>query len=394
MGPRTTLKPPKMTGISHHHVRSAEGARDLSDALRSAESFALDCEAAGFHRYSDRLCLVQVTVDDDTWVVDPLAFDIAPIFREALENPRQTVVMHGADFDLRLLRRDLGIRLRGLMDTQVQAALIGEEGLGLAALLEKRMGVRLSKKYQRADWADRPLTEDMLSYAASDTRYLRALTRSLADDVARLERGSWVAEECLALESVADEEPTEAKIDPVVRVKGARDLLPRQVTALRAALAWRDEIAKQRDRALFRVIGDPPLIAAALEGPRRVEDLVSIKGFPKSLAREEGKELLRRLRSVAELPEEELVAYPRNVRRGTGRPPPELETLVDSLKQVRNEAAAEIGLPRGTLLANAVLISIARENPKTLLELQQVPGMRAWKAEVLGERVLERLARG
>ena len=119
--------------MSHIHVRSAAEAEGLSKALETASRFALDCEAAGFHRYSDRLCLVQVTVSEDTWVVDPLAFDVTPVLRAPIEDPAKAVVMHGADFDLRLLSRDVGIRLRGLVDTQIQAQLIGEESLGLSS---------------------------------------------------------------------------------------------------------------------------------------------------------------------------------------------------------------------------------------------------------------------
>ena len=364
--------------MSHIHVRTADEAEGLVSDLASASRFALDCEAAGFHRYSDRLCLVQVTVSGRTYVVDPLAFDVTQILRGPVEAPDKAVVMHGADFDLRLLSRDVGIRLRGLVDTQIQAALLGEESFGLSSLLESRLGVKLSKKYQRADWADRPLTEGMLEYAASDTRYLEQLTDLLAGELEDRGRASWAEEECRALEAVSDEVQEDAEPeDPVARVKGARDLPPREVTALRAALLWRDEIARARDRAPFRVVGDKPLIEAVGRHPRRVEELTDIQGFPGRLARESGKELLRRLRDVAEMPESELVPYPRHIRRGPGRPPPELEDVVARLKDVRNRVADEVGLPRGTLLSNATLLEIARSDPAdadALLRVEGVPG--------------------
>ncbi len=378
--------------MSHIHVRSAAEAGELESALASAPRFALDCEAAGFHRYSDRLCLVQVTVGSRTWVVDPLAFDVTELLREPVERSGTGVVMHGADFDLRLLSRDLGIRLHGLVDTQIQAALLGEEALGLSSLLESRLGVSLSKKYQRADWADRPLSDGMLEYAASDTRHLEELSDLLAREVEARGRTAWVEEECAALEAVSDEPQDEGEPeDPVVRIKGARDLPPREVTALRTALEWRDEIARDRDRAPFRVVGDKPLVEAVGSRPTRVEDLKGIRGFPGGLAREEGKELLRRLREVAEMPESQLVAYPRHVRRGPGRPPPELEEIVSKLKAVRNRVADEVGLPKGTLLSNATLLEIAKADPKDAEALLRVEGMRRWKAEVLGEALLKEL---
>ncbi len=381
--------------MSHIHVESLAGAEGLKNDLATADRIVLDCEAAGFHRYTDRLCLVQVTVADRTYVVDPLAFDPSEVLRDPLERPDLPVVMHGADFDLRLLSRDLGIRIHGLVDTQISAALLGEESLGLAALLESRLGVKVSKKYQRADWAERPLTEGMLEYAAGDTRHLGALSDILTTELDAMGRRSWAEEECLAFEAVADipSEPAPPE-DPVARVKGARDLSPRQVTALREALLWRDEIAKARDRAFFRVIGDPPLIEAVARHPRSVAELLDIKGFPRGLAHEEGEQLLRRLQAVVDLPEEELKPYPRGVRRGPGRPPPELEAMVDKLKSVRNKVSDDLGLPRGTLLANAVIIGIARAAPRNRAELLEVDGMREWKADVVGSKLLEAVASG
>lgn len=381
--------------MSHIYVESAEYSDRLAEDLSRADRIALDCEAAGFHRYSDRLCLLQVTVGERTYIVDPLGFDPTGLLRGPLEDPAVEIVMHGADFDLRLLSRDLGIRLRGLADTQVYASLIGEEALGLQSLLESRLGIELSKKYQRADWAQRPLTESMLEYAAEDTRHLERLADLLLDDLDRLGRRAWAREECRALEEVADEpQNADADPDPVTRVKGARDLSPRQVTALREALRWRDEIARERDRAPFRVIGEPPLVEAVARKPDRVEELLDISGFPRGLAHSDGKELLRRLHAVTEMSDDELEPYPDDVDRGPGRPPPEVEARFRRLKEIRNRAAEELRLPRGTLLANAVLTEIARETPRSREQLLSVEGMREWKVDALGDRLLAEIARG
>ena len=380
--------------MSHIYIESTDFAHRLSEDLAEADSIALDCEAAGFHRYSDRLCLMQITIGEQTYIVDPLAFDPTSMLREPLEDPDVEILMHGADFDLRLLSRDLGIRLRGLTDTQVYASLIGEEALGLQSLLESRLGVKLSKKYQRADWAQRPLTESMLEYAAEDTRHLHRLMELLRADIAKLGREAWAEEECEALESVADESHGEEPVDPVTRVKGAHKLSPRQVTALREALEWRDEIARTKDRAPFRVIGERPLTEAVAQKPKRVEELLDIRGFPKGLAHSDGKELLRRLHAVTQLSDDELRPYPEPEERGPGRPPPEVEARFRRLKEIRNRTAAELELPRGTLLANAVLTDIARERPGNREELLAVDGMRAWRADLLGDKLLSEVARG
>jgi ribonuclease D len=374
--------------MSHFHVQSLEDADGLSADLRSARRVALDCEAAGFHRYSDRLCLVQLTTERRTYVIDPLGFDPSSLLRGPLEDPAVQVVMHGADFDLRLLRRDLGIRLGGLFDTQIAAQLLGGETLGLAGLLEARFGVRLSKKYQRADWAERPLPDAMLEYAADDTRHLTRLADILADELDHAGRAAWAEEECRALEEAAESSESAEREDPVVRVRGARHLSPRQLTALREALLWRDELARERDRAPFRVVADGPLIEAVAARPRTVSELLELKGFPTRLAHEDGAELIRRLDAVADMSDQQLRPYPRPARRGPGRPSQDAEVLAEKLKRVRNRKAEEIGIPRGTLLANAVVMEIARAAPTDLDALAAVDGMRKWKTEVLGNDLL------
>jgi len=380
--------------MSYIYIEDAGQAGPLAEDLRGLQSLALDCEAAGFHRYSDRLCLVQVTTPSNTYVVDPQGFDITDLLRAPLEDPDVQILMHGADFDLRLLDRDLGIKLAGLFDTQIAASLLGSSQLGLAALLDSRLGITVSKKYQRADWAERPLTEGMLEYAAGDTRYLQALADLLVTDLEVAGRASWAEEECRALETaaLAPRDPAVDK-DPVLRVKGARDLTPRHVTALREALAWRDDIARRRDRATFRVVGDPPLIEAVARLPRDTAGLADIKGFPKGLAHAEGKELLRRLRAIAEMPEEELKPYPKVRGRGPGRPPPEVEDLADALKAVRNVRADEFGLDRGTLLSNAVITAVALAAPGNPEALTSVEGIRRWQVEAVGSKLLDVLAK-
>jgi ribonuclease D len=377
--------------MSYIYLEEASQADALAEELRGLDRLALDCEAAGFHRYSDRLCLIQLTTPTETYVIDPLGFDPTDLLRAPLEDPDVEIVMHGADFDLRLLDRDLNIRLAGLFDTQVAASLLGASQLGLAALLETHFGVKLSKKFQRADWAERPLTGGMLDYAASDTLYLTRLADILAAELDQIGRTDWAEEECRALEAnaLAPAVQTDEVPDPVLRVKKARDLNARHITALREALQWRDAIAKRRDRATFRVVGDPPLLEAVALFPRDTAQLADIQGFPGGLARSEGKELLKRLHAVSQMPEEELRGYPKNRNRGPGRPPPEVEAVAERLKAARNQRADELGLDRGTLMSNGVITAIAVAAPGDAEALASVEGVRKWQIEAVGSKLLE-----
>ena len=306
-----------------------------------------------------------------------------------MERPEVQVNMHGSDFDLVLLRRDLSIGLRGLFDTQIAGALLGRESLGLASLLKDYHGVELSKKYQRADWAMRPLTEGMLEYAAADTQYLNTLSDQIHTELCARGRESWLVEECQALEKSSSWAQRSEEIDPVSRVKGARELTPRQLTALRQALQWRDKLAREKDKALFRIVGDGPLLEAVLINPQHPRELFDIKGFPKGLTRSNGSELVRILESTAQVPESELQPYPSRPRARSRRSSPETEALLEALKLVRNALAEKLGIAKGTLLSNAVLSRVAKANPQNLDSLAEVEGMRRWKIEVVGDSLLE-----
>jgi ribonuclease D len=377
------------------YIDRPERADDVSRALEGRSSIALDSEAAGFHRYSDRVCLLQLSVPSGkTFLLDPLAFDPSELLRPVLEDPGVEVLMHGADYDLRLLDRDLGIRLSGLFDTQVAASLLGETGLGLSALLERHLGIVLPKKYQRADWAIRPLPEEMLEYAAGDTLHLHALVQILREALEVKGRMAWAKEEFARLEEVRWEEADEDR-DPVLRVKRAWELDSRSVARLREALQWRDAQARARDRAPFRVAGDPALVLAAVADPGSRDDLARISGFPPALAHSPaGDQLLERFHAVDRLPAGDLVPHPPRERRGPGRPLPEEEELAERLKVARNRTAEALGLDRGTVLSNGIISEIARVAPTDTEGLLSIPGIRRWQVEVVGDDLLAVLRKG
>jgi ribonuclease D len=370
------------------YVDSPAGMDDLGGALSGACRLALDLEAAGFHRYSDRVCLIQLSLEGETWLLDPLAVDPAPILGPVLENPDVEVVMHGADFDVRMLDRDLGVRLRGLFDTQIAGALLGVDGIGLSALLERTLGVSISKKYQRADWAKRPLPPGMREYAALDTAHLLALSDRLREELRSKERLAWALEECRQLESVRWEPSNE---DPVTRVKGARDLTLREIARLRAALEWRDGVAREKDRAHFRVAGNDTLLEAARRNPISVEEVAALPGMNPGLARAQGDRLLDLLREANQVPDEEVSGYPRFRGTPRERPDPEVEERLARLKDVRNERARSLEIDRGTLLPNHILEALADTPPADLAELAAMEGLQEWRVDVLGRELLEAL---
>lgn len=370
------------------YIDTADGLEQVSRSLAGGGDLAVDCEAAGYHRYSDRLCLVQLSTPSETFVLDPLAVDPTPHLKPFLEDPARRVLMHGGSYDLRLLRRDLDISVARLADTQVAAGFLGEPAMGLQKLLLKHLGVRLAKKYQKADWARRPLSRDMIEYAAGDTCHLHRLTAVLEDALRKMGRLHWAEEECQRLvESAAGAREPDSPPDPVTRFKGARRMDARTVTALREAIAWRDRIARSLDRAPFRVATDAALLAAVAARPTTVSQLANVKGFSPRLAARSGRSLLEALGRVRRLARRDLQPYP-VVRGGRGRPTPEEEATLDRITAVRNRVAEQLGLDRGRVMANHLLREVVAVRPGSVAELEAMPGVRRWQVEILGRKLL------
>src|SRR5216117_1468626 len=194
-------------GAREAGVKYVDTPQDLTAfiaAVRRESRVGVDTEAASFHRYRDRIYLVQISSPTQTALIDPVAIaapDLGPV-GALLADPRLEKVFHDADYDLRVLDRDYGFHAVRLFDTRVAAQLAGEPAIGLAALLEKYVGVKLAKEHQKADWSLRPLPPEMLAYAAADTRHLLDLRDALEQRLRGLHRLVWAEEEFVRLEDL------------------------------------------------------------------------------------------------------------------------------------------------------------------------------------------------
>src|SRR2546423_5218978 len=185
---------PANTESAEYLDQPAEVNRFL-DQISHVSELALDTEGASFHRFIDRIYLLQITTRERSAVIDPLPIGAPARLGQMLEDPTVEVVFHDADYDLRLLHQDYGWHARNIFDTRIAAQLLGIKSFGLAALLDQFFGVQLDKKHQRADWSLRPLTPGMLDYAAQDTRYLLDLRDELRSRLEKLGRLEWAREE-------------------------------------------------------------------------------------------------------------------------------------------------------------------------------------------------------
>src|SRR6185312_4544837 len=377
--------PPANTASAEYLDQSSEVARFL-DQVSDVTELALDTEGASFHRFLDRIYLLQLSTRERSAIIDPLPIGTPQKLGDLLQDPKVEVVFHDADYDLRLLHQDYGWHVTKIFDTRVAAQLLGIKSFGLAALLEQYFDVKLDKKHQRADWSMRPLTPDMLEYAAQDTRFLLQLRDQMKAALERRGRLRWAREEFARLEGTRWE--AEEAMEGFLRLKGARDLTRRELAVLREVANWRDTVAAQLDRATFRVMGNEVLLELARRAPRSVSELSAIKGMPKGMIERGGADIVASVRRGMEAPEAGLPKFPRGQRWNKDR---DFDDRVNRLKAVRDEAATRLELDPGVLCSREKLENVARSGAKTIEDLVKVPDLRRWQVEEMGGGFLEAL---
>lgn len=340
---------------------------------------ALDLEADSFHHYTAKVCLLQLGYRGRTVLVDPLGGADPAALGPVLGDRSIRKIVHGADYDLRLLHRDHEIEVRGLYDTMIAARLVGERAFGLAALLEAHLGVRLDKRHQRADWSERPLSPERLAYAAEDVRHLEPLAELLERRLEALGRAEWAREEFRRIEGFRfSMEPPDP--EAYRKVKGAGELDGVGLAVLREVFRLRDDEARERDLPPFKVARDEALLEIARAAPGSPNDLQGIPHLSWKLRQGPGALALlaavERARSIA--PGE----LPSPVRPTRRRVDPAFEARVKRLQKGRDAVAAELGLDPSVVASRTILEELLR-----CIDAGRPPeaasGLRAWQAKLV-----------
>lgn len=368
-------------------VIADQGSFDrLIGDLRNAPEIAIDTEADSLHSYFDKVCLIQISAAGADHVVDPLApIDISGL-GTVLSDPAIRKILHGADYDIRILDRDYGIRVRNVADTMICAQLAGEPAVGLAALVEKYAGVALDKKHQRADWARRPLPAPMLRYATEDTAHLSKILGILQAKLVELGRWGWAVEEFERLEAISFS-PVDEEEERWRRLKGSGKLDRLGLEILRSLHGWRDGLARERDVPAFKVIGNDALLSVAEKKPKTTGALIDEAKVPTRLARRYARPLLSAVRSAAEVAEADL---PEKQKKKSWRRDRDVEKRIDALKKLRDSKAKSLGIEPGILAPRHVLEAVATAQPSSVDDLARIDNMRRWQIEVLGKELVKK----
>ena len=371
-------------------IDDADGLAGLVERLSREQCIVIDTESNSFHRFPDRVCLVQVAAGGRAWVIDPLEMttnDVAPL-GELMADPNIEKVIHAASNDIRVLDKEWSFRVANVFDTSIAAQFCGMRRVGLDSVLRDALGVAIvkSKNLQRADWTVRPLPDEALQYAVDDVLHLQNLRAELGRRLEELGRVEWVAEEFRRLENVRYRAPDPPDI-AFLNAKGSRALEPQELAVLRELYVFRHNEGVRRDMPPFKILSDTVLTTIAAAAGEN--NLTEIEGIPPNSLRRYGKRLQRaRERGLASPP----VTRPRNGNSNSngleGRPTREQIDRLRDLKAWRSERGEELDLDPALIWPMPSLERLARDS--SLLNHETGEGasvVREWQAREFGESI-------
>jgi ribonuclease D len=360
----------------------------MMETLLPVSRLAIDIEADSLYHYFEKVCLIQISSDAQTYILDPLAIPeiggLAPLF----SNPSVEKVFHAASYDVHCLRRDHGFVFANIFDTHVAAQLLGYEFLGLSALMERLLGVQHSKQRQRDDWSHRPLDPEQLEYAAMDTHHLLRLRDALETGLREKNRLNWALEE---FETAAAIERPEKEFDTegFRRIKGSRDLPLQDQAVLRALYLLRDGIARNLDVPPFKVLNNSVLIDLVRRSPASPREMFNRPGISYRVARKHAADILKTIEDARHGD----ACFLEAPVRSNWKPLSRITKLrLEALRLWRQEKARQLKLQVGVVFPANVLENLAVAPPPDIDGLAAIPGMRQWRVREFGTEILDLLS--
>jgi ribonuclease D len=356
----------------------------LVSAVEPVSRVALDTEADSLHHYYEKVCLIQLNVDGQLFIVDPLCgLDLAPLIRLLEE---RTLLIHGADYDIRLLKKCCAMTVRHIFDTKIAVQLLGYRNISLAAQVMQHFGVHLSKAAQKMDWSRRPLSPKMLHYAGNDVRYLPVLVEILERELIQSGRFLWCAESCEAL-IAASLMPPDKDEERAWRVKGATALGRQGMAIVKELWYWREEEAKEVDLPTFRIMTNDELVMLAHWAmENRTAKLNDYASLPRGCQGERFRTLCRALERAIKLKSSQWPYFLKGEKKERYD-----RQLVELLKKRRDLIAEELELDPPLLASHRALTLIARALPSTKEEFHRACLLQHWQIDILSAPLMEEM---
>jgi ribonuclease D len=343
---------------------------------------AVDTEANGLYAYREQVCLIQFSTPKADYLVDTLALDDLSSLANVFGDTKVEKVFHASEYDLIMLHKDFNFSFSRLFDTMIGARILGWPAVGLGSILEDQFGVKVDKKYQRANWGRRPIPDEMLRYAQLDTHFLLRLRDQIKSELKRKGRWQLAIEDfqrCSRINSHHHRNGHEG----CWRISGAYDLDPQKAAILKELCLYRDKKARAADRPLFKVVSDKALLQIALTRPKTINELELIHGISKRQARWLGDGLLAAV-------ERGLVAEPIHPKR---KPRPDHRYLdrVERLRRWRQRKARQLNVKSDVILPKDLLNTLADNNPGDIKDLAVIMESVPWRLQEFGDEILSQL---
>jgi ribonuclease D len=369
------------------YVGESTALETLTRRIGAAETVALDTEADSLHNSFEKVCLIQLSAAGEHYLVDPLCeLDLTQLLEALAE---KQLILHGGDYDLRMLRASMNFRpRREVFDTMIAAQLLGIEQIGLAALIERFFAITIGKEGQKSDWSRRPLSDKQLRYAVNDTRYLEQLFERLRGELNERGRVDWHRESCRAMVQSTGRDNARDP-DAAWRIKGAGGLTRRQLAYLRELWRWRDQHARRDNLPAFKVLGNEQIMellrwaeshpgAPLDQGPK----------LPRNIRGARMSTLQEAVTRAAAMPDTQWPEL--SIRERADAPGGDGKEQIKALRSACARIAAELRIAPSILAPRAALEAIARSRPRTVDEIMKSGGLLRWQA-LLVQGVVEHL---
>lgn len=353
---------------------------EMAADLGSCSRLAVDTESNSLYAYQERVCLIQFSTESTDYLVDPLALkDLSPL-GPLFANPEIEKIFHAAEYDLICLKRDYQFQFANLFDTMLAGRILGRTEVGLAAMLEEAFGVHLDKRFQRANWARRPLPQDWKEYARLDTHYLSALRDRLERELIDCNRMDLAREDFRRLCNTPV--PVNGQNGNCWRISGSRDLSPQEATVLHELCVFREEQARLADVPPFKILTNDTLLTLAVKQPETFEDLEKVRGVGRWLLKHHSARILDAIRKGRS-------SRPIQPPRVPSRPGEDYLNRVELLRGWRKQAGLEMGVSSDVILPRELMEQVALRNPKNMEQMQDLLKDLPWRLEHFGDIILK-----
>lgn len=350
------------------------------DDLLSVKKIGVDTESDSLFVYKEKVCLIQISTDTNDYLIDPLNIeDLSPL-GVVFENPNIEKIFHAAEYDLICLKRDFNFQINNVFDTMIASRILGKKLIGLSNLLESYFHVKADKRFQRANWGKRPLTEEMLHYARQDSHYLINLRNLLNEELVK-ENKTQLAQEDFYRISLVKPGNDEKNNDHCFRILKGTYISSQKNVLLIDICQYREKIAEKIDRPPFKIFGNQIIYQIVMDEPKSMDDLASIKGFSPKLISRYGKDILK-------IVEEAKFKEPYN-RNHKPKPSFEYLNIIDNLKHWRKEIADDFSVESDVILPKDIIERIAKQRPATIEEMQKTMDDVPYRFKLYGEKILK-----